>query len=59
MHQNSAEASENMQADYTVGNDFTIHALRPFITFDETGHDKTAGLAVLSCFFLVVPFVGG
>jgi len=33
--------------------------LRPFITFDETGHDKTAGLAVLSCFFLVVPFVGG
>ena len=24
MHQNSAEASENMQADYTVGNAFTI-----------------------------------
>jgi hypothetical protein len=36
-----------------------VTCIRPFITFDETGHDKTAGLAVLSCFFLVVPFVGG
>ena len=26
MHQNSAEASENMQADYTVGNALSIHA---------------------------------
>ena len=36
-----------------------LQIVRPFITFDETGYDKTAGLAVLSCFFLVVSFVGG
>ena len=27
------EISENMQADYTVGNDFTIHALRRLLTY--------------------------
>ena len=37
MHQNSAEASENMHADYNVGNAFTIHGRSRVTKYSTSG----------------------